>query len=116
MNVIGAEGVDILPETPCVRPGKKSAQSVLKWDILQMYAKPKIKKFPVDHVYCNYTRVDECTEEEDEYVVAGEAQGGKLTVNIGGIPVEMIIDSGASTNVISQALWEQLKIQHINCV
>ena len=48
--------------------------------------------------------VDECTEEEDEYVVAGEAQGGKLTVNIGGIPVEMIIDSGASTNVISQAL------------
>lgn len=41
-----------------------------------------------------------------KYVVAGEAQGGKLTVNIGGIPVEMIIDSGASTNVISQALWE----------
>ena len=63
-------------------------------------------------------RVDECKEEEDEYVfaVAGHAQGGKLTVNIGGIPVEMIIDSGASANVISQALWEQLKKQHIKCV
>ena len=30
VNVIGAEGVDILPETPCVRPREKSAQSVLK--------------------------------------------------------------------------------------
>ena len=38
MNVIGAEGVDILPETPLVRQGEKSAQSVPKWDILQMYA------------------------------------------------------------------------------
>ena len=30
-------------------------------------------------------KVDECKEEEDEYVfaVAGEAQGGKLTVNAG---------------------------------
>ena len=35
----------------CVRPGEKGAQSVLKWDILQLYAKPKLKKFPVDHVY-----------------------------------------------------------------
>ena len=51
VNVIGAEGVAILLETLCVRPGEKSAQSVLKWDILQMYAKPKLKKFPVDHVY-----------------------------------------------------------------
>ena len=71
-----------------------------------MYAKPKLKKFPVDHVYS--MRVDECKEEEDEYMfaVADEAQGAKLTVNIGGIPVEMITDSGASANVISQALWE----------
>ena len=63
-------------------------------------------------------KVDECKEEEDEYVftVSGEAQGGKLTVNIGGIPVEMIIDSGARANGISQALWEQLKMQHIKCV
>ena len=61
--------------------------------------------------------MDECKEEEDDIVfaVAGEAQGGKLTVNICGIPVEMLIDSGASANVISQALWEQVKKQHIKC-
>ena len=51
VNVIGAEGVAILPQTLCVQPGEKSAQNVLKWDILQMYAKPKLQKFPVDHVY-----------------------------------------------------------------
>ena len=51
VNIIGAKGVDILPETLRVRPGEKSAQNVLKWDILQMYAKPKLKKFPADHVY-----------------------------------------------------------------
>ena len=82
---------------------------------LQMYAKPKIKKFPVDHVNINYTRVDECTE-ECVLTMAGEARGGKLTVNIGSIPVEMKIDSGASANVISQASWEQLKNQLIKCV
>ena len=79
--------------------------------------KTKVKEIP-SRSRVQYMRVDECKEEEDEYVfaVAGEAQGGKLTVNIGGISVEMIIDSGASANVISQALWEQLKKQHINCV
>ena len=59
-------------------------------------------------------RVDECKEEEDEhaFAVAGEAQGGKLMVNIGAIPEE-IIDSRASANVISQAMWEQLKKQQL---
>ena len=79
--------------------------------------KTKVKEIP-RRSRVHYMRVDECKEEEDEcvFAVAGEAQGGKLTVNIGGIPVEMIIDSGASANVISQALWEQLKKQHIKCV
>ena len=47
------------------------------------------------------------------FAVAGEAQGGKLMVNIGGIPEEMIIDSGASANAISHAMWEQLKKQQL---
>lgn len=63
-------------------------------------------------------QVDDCKEQEDEYVsaVAGKAKGGKIIVNIGGIPVKMVIDSGASANVISQALWEQMKKQHIKGV
>ncbi|XP_044182144.1 uncharacterized protein K02A2.6-like [Acropora millepora] len=79
--------------------------------------KTKVKEIP-SRSRVQYMRMDECKEEEDEdmFAVAGDAQGGKITVNIGGIPVEMIIDSGASANVISQALWEQLKKQHIKCV
>lgn len=50
------------------------------------------------------------------FAVVGGNLGGRVVVNIGGIPVEMIIDSGASANVISQALWEQLKKRHIKCV
>ena len=32
-----------------------------------------------------------------------------MTVSVGGIPVEMVIDSGASMNVIHKCLWEDLK-------
>ena len=63
VSVIGAEGVDILPETPCVWPGKKSAQSVLKWDILQMYEKLKLQKFLVNHV-CSICRWVTVTKRE----------------------------------------------------
>ena len=44
-------------------------------------------------------------DDDDEYVfaIAGGDHGGKVVVNIGGVPVEMIIDSGTSANVISQA-------------
>ena len=65
-----------------------------------------------------YMQEDACGDDDDEYVfaVVGRDHGGKVVVDIGGIPVEMIIDSGASANVISQSLWEQLKKCHIKCV
>ena len=65
-----------------------------------------------------YMQENACGDDDDEYVFAviGGDHGGKVVVNIGGIPVEMIIDSGASANVISQSLWEQLKKCHIKCV
>ena len=116
-SVIDVEGVDILPEIPCVRPGKKCAQNVLKWDILQMFAKPKLQKFPVGHVYgtCRGMTVRKRkTSMCLQLLVGFKEEWSRL--NIGGIPVKMIIDSGASANVISQILWEQLKKQHIKCV
>ena len=61
----------------------------------------------------------EVEKDEDEYVfaVADEESGqGKVTVNIGGIPLGVIIDSGTSANVIDQTLWEELKKQHVKCV
>ena len=65
-----------------------------------------------------YMQEDACGDDDDKYVfaIAGGDHGGKVVVNIGGVPVEMIINSGTSANVISQASWEQLKKCHIKCV
>jgi len=50
------------------------------------------------------------------FAIGGGNHGGKVVVNVGGVPVEMIIDSGASANVISQVTWEKLKKCHIKRV
>ena len=36
-------------------------------------------------------------------------------VNIGGVETEMLIDSGATSNIISKDTWEELKAQNIQC-
>ena len=57
-------------------------------------------------------------EDEDEYafIVKSALQPGKIEVFIGGILVEMVVDSGASTNVIDKHLWSKLKQEKIECV
>ena len=40
-----------------------------------------------------------------------------VQVNVGGVPnVAMIVDSGASCNVIDRKLWEELKHNKVKCV
>ena len=40
-----------------------------------------------------------------------------VQVNVGGVPnVVMIVDSGASCNVIDRRLWEELKQNKVKCV
>ena len=41
---------------------------------------------------------------------------GKIPVKVGGLPVTMIIDSGASCNVIGRNVWEYLKANKVACV
>ena len=41
---------------------------------------------------------------------------GKISVKIGGLPLTMIIDSGASCNVIGRNVWEYLKANRVACV
>lgn len=38
-----------------------------------------------------------------------------IRVNLGNVDIDMIIDSGASCNVIDQATWEWLKSRKIKC-
>lgn len=39
----------------------------------------------------------------------------KVLINIGGVDIRVIIDSGATVNVVDRKLWEELKREKINC-
>ena len=57
-------------------------------------------------------------DEEDEYVftVKSVTQPKKVEVIVGRCVVKMVIDSGASTNVVDKGLWSELKRQKTDCV
>ena len=46
---------------------------------------------------------DDCTFRVNSFT-ANTKYGEKATVSVGGVPVDMLVDSGASTNVMSQTL------------
>ena len=54
-------------------------------------------------------------DEEDEYAftVKSSSQLGKVEVIVGGC---VVIDSGASTNIVDKGVWNDLKQQKIICV
>ena len=54
--------------------------------------------------------------DNDEYAVTVDSGniGGMITVQLGGVSVEVLIDFGASTNVIDKRTWEELKSQKSN--
>ena len=55
-------------------------------------------------------------EEEAEYVFAvGTERQEKIEVTVGGCKLNMIIDSGASTNIVDKQTWEWLKRNKMNC-
>ena len=38
-----------------------------------------------------------------------------VTVQVGGVNLRMLIDSGASSNIIDEGTWEQLKVKGVKC-
>ena len=63
-------------------------------------------------------RYEGSERDEDEYAftVNSVTSPEKIEVTVGGVVVEMLIDSGASTNVIDKNLWSKLKQDKIKCV
>ena len=62
--------------------------------------------------------VDENDDSEYAFAVLGGADNpdnGEISVKIGGVQVTMIIDSGASCNVLDHNLWEYLKANKVRC-
>ena len=60
----------------------------------------------------------ECDEDEEEsaFIVHTVIPPEKIDANVGGVVVAMLIDSGASANVIDRNLWSRLKQQRTKCV
>ncbi|XP_014672251.1 PREDICTED: uncharacterized protein K02A2.6-like [Priapulus caudatus] len=66
----------------------------------------------------NYAETNPTEEDGDHeytFCVNGKTDCDKVEVQLGGVPVKMVIDSGASANIICQSLWEQLKEKRIKC-
>ena len=60
---------------------------------------------PSDGTWYAFTVIDKPSDTND----------GKITVVVGGVPITMIIDSGATCSVIDRKLWEHLKSNQIQC-
>ena len=61
------------------------------------------------------TNNDNVTDNAYAFTV-GDATTGRVTVSIGGIPLTMLIDTGATVNVIDKNTWTQLKQSKIKCI
>ena len=57
----------------------------------------------------------ESDDDEYAFTVGGGNTDGTINVLVGGISVRMLIDSGASTNMIDKGTWDELKSQKIEC-
>lgn len=68
----------------------------------QRYHKKKAKE-----VHCLWQEEDPGNPEYLFSIFEGDT--GQVTVKVGGVEVDMLIDSGASCNVIDQETWEKMK-------
>jgi hypothetical protein len=54
---------------------------------------------------------------ESKYAFAiGDVTTGRVKVHVGGVPLHMLVDSGASVNVIDKETWTGLKSQDVICI
>lgn len=61
--------------------------------------------------------VDEQTDEKSDFAFAVNDNNmpDRLNFCVGGVNVKMLIDSGATSNVMGENVWEKLKTEHIKC-
>jgi len=66
--------------------------------------------FSVEDKNVTSLQVEESSSDDDVFVVSLDPEDNpEVTVNVGGQEVDVLIDSGASCNVIDRQLWKQLK-------
>ena len=93
-------------------PGKKEqCKSCDKWGHFEICCKTKKKK------RVNQIEREESETDSDEYVFGvNTGKSAKIEVNVGGVCVQAVIDSGASCNIIDVDTWSMMKKKHVKCL
>lgn len=74
---------------------------------------------------CKTKQINSVNDENDEndenvdyafHVSASVDKDCMIMLNVGGVKLDCMIDSGASTNIISEGTWETLKSKKIECI
>ena len=47
--------------------------------------------------------------------VTKEVHSNLLKMSVGGVRLEMFVDSGATNNIVDEETWEDLKVKKIKC-
>ena len=81
--------------------------------ILLASAKTKPKKPGVNQVQEDL----EANGEQVDYAfrVTNEVHSNLLKLSVGGVELEMLVDSGATNNIVDKETWEDLKAKKIKC-
>ena len=49
------------------------------------------------------------------FTVTDRVQSNMLKLSVGGVELEMLVDSGATNNIVDEETWEQLKAKRVKC-
>lgn len=63
----------------------------------------------------NVNRIEQNEDTQYIFCITG-AETNRIHCRIGGIPVELVIDSGSKLNIIDTDSWNRLKVNRIKCV
>ncbi|PIK40988.1 hypothetical protein BSL78_22161 [Apostichopus japonicus] len=55
------------------------------------------------------------SDNEYVFIVTDQTGSGLVEVNVGGVPISLLIDSGATCNVIGEETWKYLKANNVKC-
>ena len=108
VNVLVADGE--LPgwRSKCPARGQ-TRKKCKKKDHFASTAKTKPRKPGVNQVQEEHQSNRE--EVDNAFRVTNEAQSKMLKLSVGGVELEMLVDSGATNNIVDKCTWEDLKAQ-----
>ena len=59
---------------------------------------------------------DESSDEEYAFQVTdGQSSDNHVFIIVGGVEIRILVDSGATCNLITQPIWEEMKRNHVKC-